>query len=449
VISRNLYINIALRVVSIVAFAILTAWVIVSDKPVIVSLAGVTAIALTTINLIKYLNSTNRKISYFLESVENEDSGLTFPLTANSRTIRDLGNSLDRINDQIRKLRIESRQQEQYFQTLMEHVATGIITYNQAGFIIHANSSAKKMLSVDVLTHIRQLERVNRKIFHTIQNIKPPEQQMVSYVTERGTVQLLLKASAFRNGNEDLIILSLQDIRNELDEKELDSWIKLIRVMMHEIINSIAPITSLSESLGKLYTANGRPVEPGTVDEKTIQKTIQGLGVIRSQGDGLLSFIESYRRLTRLPKPEKKIIKTEDLLSRIALLYQSFESRNKSELTVRCVPDNMEILADEGMVSLCLINLVKNAMQANEENCEGRIMVVAGIVNGRTEISITDNGPGISAELLEEIFVPFFTTREDGSGIGLSISRQIMRLHGGSLRVKSIPQKETVFTMAF
>jgi two-component system, NtrC family, nitrogen regulation sensor histidine kinase NtrY len=449
VISRNLYINIALRVVSIVAFAILTAWVIVSDKPVIVSLTGVAVIALTTINLIKYLNSTNRKISYFLESVENEDSGLTFPLTENSRTIRDLGNSLDRINDQIRKLRIESRQQEQYFQALMEHVATGIITYNQAGFIIHANSSAKKMLSVDVLTHIRQLERVNRKIFHTIQNIKPPEQQMVSYVTERGTVQLLLKASAFRNGSEDLIILSLQDIRNELDEKELDSWIKLIRVMMHEIINSIAPITSLSESLGKLYTANGRPVEPGAVDEKTIQKTIQGLGVIRSQGDGLLSFIESYRRLTRLPKPEKKIIRTEDLLSRIALLYQSFESRNKSELTVRCVPDNMEILADEGMISLCLINLVKNAMQANEENCEGRIMVVAGIVNGRTEISITDNGPGISAELLEEIFVPFFTTREDGSGIGLSISRQIMRLHGGSLRVKSIPQKETVFTMAF
>jgi two-component system, NtrC family, nitrogen regulation sensor histidine kinase NtrY len=223
VISRNLYINITLRVVAIVAFAILTAWLFVSDKPAIVGLTGITVIVLTTINLIKYLNSTNRKISYFLESVENEDSGLSFPLTANNKTIRDLGNSLDRINEKIRKLRIESRQQEQYFQTLMEHVATGIITYNQAGFIIHANSSAKKMLSVDVLTHIRQLERVNRKIFHTIQNIKPSEQHMVSYVTERGTVQLLLKASAFRNGSEDLIILSLQDIRNELDEKELDS----------------------------------------------------------------------------------------------------------------------------------------------------------------------------------------------------------------------------------
>ena len=448
-ISRSLYINIALRVSVIVIFAIAASWCLVSDMPVILGLTGLAVVIAVAANLINYLNSTNRKICYFLESVENEDTSITFPVNVKNRTIKDLGSSLDRINDQIQKLRIESRQQEQYFQTLMEHVAAGIITFNSAGFVIHANSAARKMLGTEVLTHIKQLERVNRKIFIAIQNIKPPEQQMVSFVTEKGIVQLLLKASSFKNGSEELTILSVQDIRNALDEKELDSWIRLIRVMMHEIINSIAPITSLSESLGRLYSVDGKPVEPGSIDEKTISKTIQGLGVIRSQGDGLLSFIESYRRLTRLPKPEMKAVRMEDLLSRLSVLYQSFESRNKAEMRTQCLPPDLEIFADEGMVSLCLVNLVKNAMQSNEDNSEGRITVTAGMHNGRPEITVADNGPGISTELLEEIFVPFFTTREDGSGIGLSISRQIMRLHGGSLRVKSTPQKETVFTMGF
>ena len=448
-ISRSLYINIALRVLVIVVFAFAASWCLVSGKPFILTLSGLVAVILVAANLINYLNSTNRKICYFLESVENEDTSITFPVNVKNRTIKDLGNSLDRINDQIQKLRIESRQQEQYFQTLMEHVAAGIITFNDAGFIIHANSAAKKMLGTEVLTHIKQLERVNRKIFMAIQNIRPPEQQMVSFITEKGMIQLLLKASSFKNGNEELTILSVQDIRNALDEKELDSWIRLIRVMMHEIINSIAPITSLSESLGRLYNVNGMPVEPGSIDEKTISKTIQGLSVIKSQGDSLLSFIESYRRLTRLPKPEMKAVKMEDLLSRLSVLYQSFESRNKAELSTRCIPQDLEIFADEGMISLCLVNLVKNAMQANEDNSEGKITVTAGMQNGRPEITVSDNGPGITSELLEEIFVPFFTTREDGSGIGLSISRQIMRLHGGSLRVKSVPQKETVFVMGF
>ncbi len=218
---------------------------------------------------------------------------------------------------------------------------------------------------------------------------------------------------------------------------------------MHEIINSIAPITSLSESLGNLYSDNGEPVAPEKIDEKTIKTTLQGLGVIRNQGNGLLSFIESYRKLTRLPRPEKKILKAEDFLSRISVLYQSFESINKSELTIRCTPPDLEIYADETQISLCLINLVKNAMQANENNPEGKITITAGIIDGRPDICVTDNGPGISPEILEEIFVPFFTTRTDGSGIGLSISRQIMRLHGGSLRVKSAPGKETIFEMRF
>jgi len=449
VISKNLYINIIIRVVAITLISVVTAWTIVRNMPALFIVSGIIAVITLTANLIWYINSTNRRLSYFFESVKNEDSTLSFPDTTNDRRLKEVSRSLDDINNQIRQLRIESRQQEQYFQAMLEHAATGIITINSAGFILHANSAAKKLLMTEVLTHISQLQRIDKNILTKLKDSEKDKQQLLSISSERGTVQLSLKRSTFRNGTEELMILSVQDIKNELDEKEVESWMKLIRVMMHEIINSISPITSLSETLLKLYTKGESAVLPETIKEKTIETTIQGLKVIRSQGNGLLSFIESYRKLTRLPKPEKINILAEDLLSSLKVLYRSFECKNKAALTVSCTPDDLMIFADETQITLCLINILKNAMQANEDNPDGKITIEAVMQNERPLISVTDNGTGIAPELIDEIFVPFYTTREEGSGIGLSISRQIMRLHGGSLRVKSTPGVETVFTMEF
>lgn len=448
-ISKNLYFNIVVRVAMIAVASFVTSWLFLTGKPVILGFAGIIVIILISVLLVRYLNSTNRRLSYFFESVKNEDFTLTFPVKTANKTFSELNDSMSGLNSKIRQLRAESRQQEQYFQALLEHTATGIITYNSQGFVLHANSAAKKMLSVSVLTHLKQIERTNRKIYQTILDIKSHGQRLVPVINERETTQLSLKASSFKSGDEELVILSIQDIRSELDEKELDSWMKLIRVMMHEIMNSIAPIASLSESLGKLYTADGKALPPERINNNIIRTTIQGLGVIRSQGNGLLSFIESYRKLTRLPKPDKKQIRVESMLNHATILYSSFECPCKARLTVACVPPDLEIFADETQVSLCVINLVKNAMQANENNKEGHIHISASIANNHPVINVTDNGPGIPSDLLEEIFVPFFTTRQEGSGIGLSISRQIMRLHGGTLAVKSVPGKETIFKMVF
>jgi signal transduction histidine kinase len=301
-----------------------------------------------------------------------------------------------------------------------------------------------------VLTHINQLERINRNLFRSIRNIQPFEQKLVSVITERGTIQLSLKATSFKTKDNELILLSVQDIRNELDEIELDSWMKLIRVLMHEIMNSIAPITSLSESLCKFFTIDGRPALPEELNETTIRTTLRGLNVIKEQGNGLMLFVESYRKLTRLPKPDKKIFKVEEVVNRIKVLYPSLENSEKVKLILTVTPPEIELLADENQISQVLINLVKNALQANEKNQEGKIHISAKYnTDRRPEICVTDNGPGIPDEILEQIFVPFFTTRENGSGIGLSLSRQIMRLHGGSLQVRSVPGKETVFCMIF
>jgi signal transduction histidine kinase len=224
---------------------------------------------------------------------------------------------------------------------------------------------------------------------------------------------------------------------------------RLIRVLMHEIMNSITPITSLSESLAEIFSSEGKPVTPDRITEKTISTTLNGLNVIREQGKGLKSFVDSYRRLTRLPEPEKKTFRIVDLFNRVQLLYESLENSSRIKLTTSLQDPEFEIFADQNLISQVLVNLVKNALEANEENPGGNIMISASEGSGNTWICVADNGPGIPPDIIDEIFVPFFTTRKNGSGIGLSVSRQIMKAHGGNLTVNSVPGQETVFCLSF
>ena len=277
------------------------------ERSIRLSVIFIIFLVVLTVNLISYLNRTNRKIRFFFDSVRNDDSNLSFPVEITNTSLSRLYQSMNKVNHQIQQLKIENSQQEQYFRTLLEHLAAGIITFNNKGFILHANSSAKKLLSVDVLTHLQQIERIDQKLFEAINSIKPYERKLIALSAEKGEIQLSLKATSFKTNENELVILSIQDIKNELDEKEIESWMKLIRVLMHEIMNSITPITSLSESLSNIYSIEGSPVKPEQVNVKTIATTLQGLNVIKEQGKGLMSFVESYRKLTRVPEPEKKL----------------------------------------------------------------------------------------------------------------------------------------------
>jgi len=449
-ISRNLYLNIVIRVSILVSLSVLLGYLLVIDLSLRISFLCFIIIVFLTIGLISYLNTTNKKIKYFFDSVRNDDSNLSFPIEEKNPSVREIYKSMNRVNQQIQQLKIENSLQEKYFQILLEHLATGIITYDKKGFILHANSSANRLLSTEGLTHLNQIDRIDRKLYQTICSINPSERRLIAINTDQGEIQLSLKATSIKTNDNELIILSLQDIKSELDEKEIESWMKLIRVLMHEIMNSITPITSLSESLSNIYSREGNPVLPEQLTLKEISTTLQGLNVIKEQGKGLMSFVESYRKLTRVPEPEKKLFKVTDLMDRVRILYDSLEKSGKTELSFSLKDPELEILADQNLISQVLINLVKNALEANENNSDGKIMITAGINNSyRPEISVIDNGPGISEEHLDEIFVPFFTTRPTGSGIGLSISRQIMRVHGGNLKVRSVPDRETVFCLTF
>ena len=322
-ISRNLYLNLLVRVLILVALSVLAGYLIATGRSLRYSLVCFVAIAILTANLISFLNVTNKKIRYFFDSVRNDDSNLFFPVDEKNKTVKEIYRNMNRINEQLQKLKIENRNQEEYFRILIEHLAIGIITFDNKGFILHSNSTARKLLESDVLTHIRQIERVDGKLFQAISSIKPSERRLVPINTERGEIQLALKAASFRTKNDELVILSVHDIKNELDEKEVESWMKLIRILMHEIMNSITPITSLSESLTHIYSNEGKAVLPDQITSKMIATTLQGLNVIKDQGKGLMSFVESYRKLTRIPVPDKKLFRISELFNRVKTLYDS------------------------------------------------------------------------------------------------------------------------------
>ena len=449
-IIRNFYVNLLLRLISIVALAIIAGYVLATTESVLIIVICTLMIVLLIISTVSYLNTTNEKIRFFFDAVRNDDSNLSFPVNKGNRALSELYTSMNKVNMQIQQLKIENSQKEKYFSELIEHLATGIITFNSKGFILNANSAAKRLLSTDNLTHLQQIEHNNFRLYQAISNIKPFKQKLISFPSTPGNIQLTLKASSVKAGNEELIIVSINDIKNELDEKELDSWLKLIRVLMHEIMNSLTPIISLSENLTHIFNNKGKAVSPDDVTQDTIANTIQGLSVINEQVKGLMSFVESYRRLTRIPEPEKKYFKINDLFKRVHVLYKSLENNERMELSVNTGNPDLEIFADENLITQCIINLLKNAIQANENNPEGTIRISCSTDNaGHAKICVADNGPGISEDKIEEIFVPFFTTRKEGTGIGLSISKQIMRVHGGNLTVRSKPGKETIFCLTF
>ena len=438
--NRILYYSIIYRVTGIVLTSLVMAFAAVYFRQWSIVAVGFILILVQAASAVHALNRTNLQISYFFKAIRNEDSTLHFPVKTKSKVVNELNSSMNRLNELISEAKMQNRAQEQYYQTILEHAATGLLTYDDRGNILLANSTARRLLGCEPLTHLQQLEKIQEGLSVEFEKIKTTGQKLVNLANERGSMQLSLRATSMIAHNQHLTLLSIQDIRNELDEKETESWIRLIRVLTHEIMNSIAPITSLSETMSGYFNGKDGPRMPGDIDEATIGNTIKGLGVIQERGKGLVNFVDSYRKLTHLHTPDYKNFNLQICLEKTKLLLCSELNFDNINFSVNLQKPDMMLKADENLMSQVIINLVRNSWEAlcNQDNAMIQIKAHYN-ENQQTVIEIIDNGPGIPADLLDKIFVPFFTTRENGSGIGLSLSRQIMRLHGGSLTVQSVP----------
>ena len=444
-ISKGLNSRLWFRILTIVALALFMGWAFFEKSWPVISALLLMAIIIVTGNLIVFLNKTNRQLSYFFEAIQNEDLTLVFPEAKGVQSVKELNKSMNGVNEKLKAIRSELQEQERYYKTILEQVSIGIITFNDNGSIFLANSAAQKLLGHEHLTHIQQLSRVDKNLYSVLKILQPGGRNLVSFSGKEGTVQLSLKSTPFKTSRENLQLVAIYDIRNELEAKELESWMKLIRVLTHEIMNSIAPVTSLSQSLLGYYDK----LEGRAPTETVVSNTIKGLEVINERGKGLINFVESYRQLTRLPQPEKKSFLVRHLFESIITLVDSREVTG-IDINFEINPDEIAIVADEKQISQVLLNLIKNAREAIKNRANGMIKLKAEVnSDGRPQLLVIDNGVGIPEEISDQIFIPFFTTKETGSGIGLSLSRQVMQMHGGSLKLISSPGKSTSAVLIF
>lgn len=400
-------------------------------------------------NLLYFLNHVNRKLSYFFDAVINDDTTLHYTENIHPRSLRSLNQSLNRLNKHIADIKIANEHNEKFFHEMLKSSATGLMAIDEQGYIVQINDAALGFLGLPYLSHIDLLKQKNNEFYLQMMQIAPGQSRTVKSLNDNELHSFSLKMAILNFGIEKYRLYSISDIKTELEENELDSWQKLIRVMTHEIMNSVAPITSLSNTMSRIFIKNNKPLPANEVTEKHVDNIIEGLEVIENTGHGLMRFVEDYRKLTRIPNPVFKPVNINSWLNSLRLLMKSCIEEEGIELKIVKKTVQEELIGDEKMLGQVMINILNNAIDALKKVKNKKIIItVSENTAGRLKISISDNGKGIPADEVEKIFIPFYTTKENGSGIGLSLSRKIMRLHKGSISVASKPGEETVFVLS-
>ena len=376
-----------------------------------------------------------KRVLFMIDALENNDNAIHFPEEKTTPETRDINRALNRVGHILYNVKSETAQQEKYYELILDCINTGVLVLNDNGAIYQKNNEALRLLGLNVLTHIRQLSKVDVTLMQKVEFCRTGEKLQITFNNERGTVNLSIRVSDITIRKEHLRILALSDINSELDEKEIDSWIRLTRVLTHEIMNSVTPITSLSDTLLSLSDTHDEEIR-------------SGLQTISTTGKGLLAFVESYRRFTRIPTPEPSLFYVKAFIDRMVELARHQNTCENITFHTNISPADLIVYADENLISQVVINLLKNAIQAIGTQAGGKIEISARCNDSEEVlIEIKNNGPAIPPEIADHIFIPFFTTKEGGSGIGLSISLQIMRLSGGSITL--LPGKETKFVLKF
>jgi len=420
------------------------------NRPNMIFAAGLTAIIIVgqLLELYRFSSQTNRKLTRFLESVKYSDfiSGFT---TDNKlgRSFRDLNMAFNEVLEAFRKARSEKEENWQYLNTVVQQVRTGILSFDAEGRVQLINANAKKFTGINTLTRMDDLKQSNPRLYQALTETEPGKSTLYKIGNE---FLLTIQATELRIRGNTVKLVTLQNIQTELQRQELDAWQNLTRVLRHEIMNSITPISSLTSTLREvldhdLIRRNGTY----ELKDEGADDLREGLNTIESRSKGLIKFIDAYREYTSLPQPKIKTVRLKDLIDKVAQLMKSELHKTSVQFSHHCDSDYLTVQADEEMIEQVLINLLKNGNEALTGRENATLELAGKYSESAVIIEVTDNGPGIIPEALDKVFVPFFTTKKTGSGIGLALSRQIMQLHNGTLTVESKPEVKTVFRLKF
>jgi nitrogen fixation/metabolism regulation signal transduction histidine kinase len=430
---RNFYFNLSWRIVLLVAtsFAVsVVAFRMLDRETVFTLLVGLLVLIIQIYFLGRYLFRINRILVSFIDSVGSVNA-TELQMGTSGSFLFALEQRLNQLKNEVTRSRIDQQKQKGMLDIVVDAMDTGLICINEKQEVVISNKAAASLLQDRVVETISEIERLNPELSRTLKRLSVNSSRMAALPQYKASV----RSKNFLLEQQEYTLYSIQNIQREVDTQETESWQKLIRVLTHEIMNSLGPVLSLSRSLRK------------SVNQP--QKILSGLETISNTGEGLIQFIKEYRKLSTLPVPDKKNMAVSTLLNQVKSLFTERFKEGPIHFDV-VVPDReMQLFADPHQVEQVLINLIQNAAESLQNVSHGVIRVSASMSGKRIELQIEDNGPGISREISDQIFVPFFSTKPGGTGIGLSLSRQIMNNHDGSIQFTSIINKKTVFTLTF
>ena len=399
------------------------------------------------IEFIRYQTKTHEELNQFVEAVHYRDFSRYFDVKHASADIQPLRKGFNEINTTFKVISKEKETQYQYLQKILELVDTGILSYEVAtGEVVWMNESIKKMLQLPYLKTIQSLSRRDRVLFEEVENLQPGESKVTTAHLEKSFFKVLLSATAFQTEGKIYKLIAFQNVSEALDETESKAWQKLLSVMTHEIMNSVAPISSLADTLkNRLQKSVDAPDDKVALEDLEI-----GIDTIKRRSEGLLKFAETYRNLNKITTRNLKKVYVHELFANLHQLMQpTFEQKN-IELEIILSKTDLAFEADPSLVEQVLINLIVNAIEAVKEQPSPKIILSADAnANKKVVLKVADNGTGMPEELLDKIFIPFFSTRKTGSGIGLSLCKQIVMLHKGNIKVQSAEGRGTVFSLKF
>jgi two-component system, NtrC family, nitrogen regulation sensor histidine kinase NtrY len=398
-------------------------------------------------NLYRFVNETNRRLARLFESVRYSDFAIRFP------TGKEKGVSFEEVNKQFnavlesfRQTRAEKEANLLFINTVVQNLSAGIVVFDAQKNVLLSNNAALQALGLYRLHHLKDLPENHQALRDFVENLTSKGKML--YQSETGR-QLSVQGVQMNLQGRLVWLITLQNIHPELQEKELDSWRNLTRVLRHEIMNSVTPIVSLVKTMQEIVQHDLKK----THDNTSLEDLEEALEVVASRGSGLVDFVEAYRTFTSIPQPHFAAVSVKKLLENVVHLTSTEMLNTKINLSIHIPPEPLEIEADVAQIEMILLNLLKNAREAFENSdlsLSKKIDITAGKdLKNRTFIEISDNGVGIEPDLLQEIFIPFYTTKLEGSGVGLSISRQIMQMHGGDIRVESGLGIGTKFVLGF
>lgn len=405
-------------------------------------------------DIFKMLKKAQDEVTEFVESIHYRDFSRNFNVKQAPAELQSLRQGFNEINTTFRVISKERELQYQYLQQILELVDTGIISYEPAsGEVNWMNHSFKKMLGIPYLKTIESLQKRDKHLYNAAVSIRPNETKVVTIQRDNQELKILLAAKVFQVDDKTNKLIAFQNISEVIDETESDAWRKLLSVMTHEIMNSIAPISSLADTLKKRLSVLNSPSatqQTPFVADNCLEDLEIGIETIRKRSEGLLKFAETYRNLNKITLLNLNKVYVRDLFENLyQLMHPTFEGKN-IELEIILKNPDIQLEADTHLVEQALINLVVNAIEALKNVNQPKIQLSAFISpNHKTILKVADNGCGISPAVIDKIFIPFFSTRKSGSGIGLSLCKQIMMLHKGQIHVQSNQGEGTAFSLQF